>query len=124
VHVPSAFAQASFDQDLEVRSLGLYDRTCAETFLQDNQSHFYEALEHWRQLNLSPAFVKFAGRADGLSASMPLLVHNWKEILELWLEAIKDADDEALRALLECVVFFFLSCTILTLAQLNAKACP
>jgi hypothetical protein len=71
--------------------------------LQDNDSHFHEALDHWRQLNLAPSFIKFAGKADGLSASMPLLLHNWRDIYTLWEEALKSADDEGLRALLEYV---------------------
>lgn len=70
---------------------------------QDNNSHFHEALDHWRQLNLSPAFLRFAGQADPLSASMPLLLHNWREITDLWTAALDASDDEALRALLEYV---------------------
>lgn len=38
---------------------------------------------------------------------MPLLVHHWKEVVELWLEAVDSADDEGLKALLECVAFLF-----------------
>lgn len=69
--------------------------------MQDNESHFHEALDDWRQLNLSPAFLRFANQTDSLSASMPLLLHNWREITEFWLTALDAADDEALRALLE-----------------------
>lgn len=76
--------------------------------LQDNNSHFYEALDHWRQLNLAPSFIKFANKADPLSASMPLLLHNWKDICILWLEAFESADDEGFRALLEYVKFYYL----------------
>ena len=32
---------------------------------------------------------------------MPLLVHHWKDIIQLWLSALENADDEALVALLE-----------------------
>lgn len=32
---------------------------------------------------------------------MPLLLHNWKEIVDQWLYAVESADDEALKALLE-----------------------
>lgn len=74
--------------------------------LQDNDSHFHEALDHWRQLNLSPSFILFAHKADSLSASMPLLLHNWKDVYALWLEAFESADDEGFRVLLECVNFF------------------
>jgi hypothetical protein len=75
--------------------------------LQDNDSHFHEALDHWRQLNLSPSFILFAHKADSLSASMPLLLHNWKDIYALWLEAFESADDEGFRVLLECVKISF-----------------
>jgi U3 small nucleolar RNA-associated protein 20 len=70
-------------------------------FVQDNESHFHEALDSWRQLNLAPAFLRFAQKVDLLSASMPLLLHNWREVVSLWLEALEVADDEGLRALLE-----------------------
>ena len=32
---------------------------------------------------------------------MPLLVHHWSDIAQLWIRAIDSADDEALVALLE-----------------------
>ena len=70
---------------------------------QDTDSHFHEALLHWQELNLAPAFLKFARDADPLSASMPLLLHNWKEIVELWFGALEESDDEGLRAILEYV---------------------
>ncbi|KAI0937862.1 hypothetical protein AcW1_003904 [Taiwanofungus camphoratus] len=84
VHLPSALSQTKFDQDIG-----------------DNDSHFHEALEHWRELNLAPAFIKFANGAEGLSSSMPLLLHNWQEVTEMWLSALDVADDEALKALLD-----------------------
>ncbi|KAF9234004.1 hypothetical protein BU15DRAFT_29792, partial [Melanogaster broomeanus] len=84
VHLPSAFDLTKFDHDIA-----------------DNESHFYVSLQQWKQLNLSSAFIQFAHRADPLSLSMPLLLHNWREIVRLWEAAIDAADDEALRALLE-----------------------
>ena len=32
---------------------------------------------------------------------MPLLLHNWREVLDLWIEAVDVGDDESLGALLE-----------------------
>ncbi|KAI0782968.1 armadillo-type protein [Abortiporus biennis] len=84
VHLPSALQQKAFNDDIE-----------------ENSSHFHEALEHWRELNLSPAFIQFASKADALSASLPLLLHNWQQIIELWMGAISAADDEALKAVLD-----------------------
>lgn len=69
--------------------------------VQDNESHFYLALQQWRQLNLSPAFIQFANKVDSLSISMPILLHNWKDIIDLWKSALDASDNEALIALLE-----------------------
>ena len=80
---------------------GFFPRTTFTFTSQDNESHFYVSLQQWRQLNLSPSFIQFANKADPLSLSMPLLLHNWRGIVELWLSAVDAADDEALRALLE-----------------------
>lgn len=77
--------------------------------MQDNESHFHEALEQWRQLSLAPSFVEFAKKADGLSASMPLLLHHWHEIYDLWVEVFEKSDDEGLKPLLEYVVTRFVS---------------
>ncbi|KAK1236291.1 U3 snoRNP protein [Marasmius sp. AFHP31] len=80
VHLPSALDnQSKLDQELD-----------------DNQSHFYEALIHWQQLNLSPSYINFVRKAGPISASLPLLLHNWKEVVELWLEALGLSDDEGL----------------------------
>ncbi|KAG1832881.1 hypothetical protein DFJ58DRAFT_870204, partial [Suillus subalutaceus] len=85
VHLPSALDLTKFDHDIS-----------------DNESHFYLALQQWRQLNLSPAFIQFANKVDSLSISMPILLHNWKEIITLWNGALDASDNEALIALLEC----------------------
>jgi len=69
--------------------------------LQDNESHFHDSLEHWRQLNLAPSFITFANNASPLSLSMPLLLHHWEEIVTHWERAMDSTNDEGLRALLE-----------------------
>ncbi|OCH91059.1 hypothetical protein OBBRIDRAFT_887230 [Obba rivulosa] len=84
VHLPSALNQTKFDQEIG-----------------DNESHFHEALVHWRELNLSPAFIDFANAAERLSASMPQLLHHWRDITDMWLTAIGVADDEAFKALFD-----------------------
>ncbi|KAF7374911.1 DRIM domain-containing protein [Mycena sanguinolenta] len=83
VHLPSALSQTPLDD------------------LEDHESHFYASLEHWQQLNLAPAFIKFVQKAGPLSASMPLLLHNWAEIMQLWIVALDDSDDEGLPAVLD-----------------------
>ncbi|KAG6382181.1 armadillo-type protein [Boletus reticuloceps] len=84
VHLPSALDLTKFDHDIA-----------------DTESHFYVSLQQWKQLNLSPSFIRFAQRADPLSLSMPLLLHNWRDIVELWMAAVDAADDEGLRTLLD-----------------------
>ncbi|KAF9449246.1 hypothetical protein P691DRAFT_667809, partial [Macrolepiota fuliginosa MF-IS2] len=84
VHLPSAFNQGQFERDIG-----------------DNESHFHESLEHWRQLNLAPSFIKFANHVDSISLSMPLLLHHWKDIVARWEEAMDSTNDEGLRALLD-----------------------
>lgn len=68
---------------------------------QDNESHFRVAIDDWRQSNLSPIFLKFATKAEPLAMSMVILLHNAPELVGLWMEAVKEADDEALQPLLE-----------------------
>ncbi|KAG1774596.1 hypothetical protein EV702DRAFT_1123142 [Suillus placidus] len=84
VHLPSALDLTKFDHDIS-----------------DNESHFYLALQQWRQLNLSPTFVQFANKVDSLSISMPILLHNWNDIIDLWKGALDASDNEALIALLD-----------------------
>jgi U3 small nucleolar RNA-associated protein 20 len=84
VHLPSVLGEPKFDYSID-----------------DNDSHFHNALEHWKQLNLSPDFIRFAHVAAPLSASMPLLLHNAVAVTNHWLEAAATADDEGLRALLD-----------------------
>ncbi|KAF7327783.1 DRIM domain-containing protein [Mycena kentingensis (nom. inval.)] len=84
VHVPSILSQTPVDADL-----------------QDHESHFHTALENWQQLNLAPSFIQFSRKAGPLAASLPLLLHNWREVIALWVAALDAADDEGLRAVLD-----------------------
>ncbi|KAF5354672.1 hypothetical protein D9756_005618 [Leucocoprinus leucothites] len=84
VHLPSAFTRNEFEREIG-----------------DNESHFHESLEHWKQLNLAPSFITFANHAGPLSLSMPLLLHHWKEIVGHWEAAMDSTNDEGLRALLD-----------------------
>ncbi|KAL0955556.1 hypothetical protein HGRIS_001795 [Hohenbuehelia grisea] len=84
VHLPSALNKPDIQHDID-----------------DNESQFHHALEHWKQLNLAPSFLRYAQRVGPLSASMPLLLHSWREVVDLWMDALKESDDEGLRALLD-----------------------
>ncbi|PFH47399.1 hypothetical protein AMATHDRAFT_67804 [Amanita thiersii Skay4041] len=85
VHLPSALEQKQFEHD-EV---------------EENGSLFHASLDHWRQLNLAPSFVHFAKNAEPLCLSMPLLLHNWRAVLDLWIGAMDASDDEGYKALLD-----------------------
>lgn len=50
---------------------------------------------------------------------MPLLLHNWKEIADLWIETFEVSDDEGLRPLLECVYFFSPACQLRILSCIS-----
>lgn len=52
---------------------------------------------------------------------MPLLLHNWRELVELWTAALDVADDEAMRALMECVYRPRVSLPILTSSKSTAE---
>ncbi|KAI0090560.1 armadillo-type protein [Irpex rosettiformis] len=96
------FKHQSYKETLkQVHLIPAIAQTQAEYDLSDTDSHFHTALQDWRELSLAPPFVRFANKADGLSASIALLVHHWKEIIDLWLEAVESADDEALKPLLD-----------------------
>lgn len=84
VHLPSALKKTDVEDDIE-----------------ETQSAFHEALNHWRELNLAPAFLKFASQTNELSLSMGLLLHNWQEIVDRWCDAMASANDEALKPLLD-----------------------
>ncbi|KAK2463026.1 hypothetical protein APHAL10511_004681 [Amanita phalloides] len=87
-------------KDLHIPS-ALHQRPLENEDVEDNDSLFHGSLDHWRQLNLAPSFLKFANRVDSLCLSMPLLLHNWREIVNLWIEAVQHADNEGLKALLD-----------------------
>ncbi|KAI5987597.1 armadillo-type protein [Pisolithus albus] len=85
VHLPSA-----------LDSTGKFDHDIA-----DGDSYFYDSLQQWRQLNLSPVFVQFANKVEPLSASMAMLLHNWRDVVRYWQDAVDSADHEAMPALLD-----------------------
>ncbi|KDQ13943.1 hypothetical protein BOTBODRAFT_33064 [Botryobasidium botryosum FD-172 SS1] len=93
VHLPSAALPSTFDEELS-----------------DTSSHFHNNLQHLRQLNLSPSFISFGNRVGGRCASMPLLLHNWREIAQEWMEAVdsskKDGAGDGYKPLLELMQAF------------------
>lgn len=101
VHAPLALIQTAFEETLKVSEARVWRNDRFNHCFQDEPCLFRAALLHWRELNLSEDFVSFSRKALPLSESLPLLVHSWREVLELWMDHADRSDDEALRALLE-----------------------
>ncbi|KZV69813.1 hypothetical protein PENSPDRAFT_753100 [Peniophora sp. CONT] len=89
VHTPSALSSAA-----------LFDDAAS---LDDTDSTFRGALERWKQLCLSPAFVEFASRVErgGMCGSMGLLLHYKDEVVRVWCEMVGGSDVEGVRPLLD-----------------------
>ncbi|KAF8641440.1 hypothetical protein AX16_009953 [Volvariella volvacea WC 439] len=101
-HRVKRFKHQSYAQSLkDVHLPTATQQAYADRHFNDDESSFYQALEHWRQLNLAQSFLRFADRVAPLSASLPLLVHHWNEIVELWTAALNASDDEGLKVLLD-----------------------
>ncbi|KAG8773851.1 U3 snoRNP protein [Ceratobasidium sp. 428] len=80
----------------------------SEQHVEDNQSHFQVSLDQWRQLNLSPSFLAFAGRVENLSGSFAMLLHHWEELVRLWMDTVASSDEEAFKPLIElstCLIY-------------------
>ncbi|KAG8997267.1 U3 snoRNP protein, partial [Tulasnella sp. 427] len=82
VHVPSALATTALDFD-------------------ETDSHFHESIQRWREISVQPSFLSFASRAESMSRSFALLIHNWKSIVELWIQVISVCEEEAITPLLD-----------------------
>ena len=81
--------------------------TSIDDALEENQSHFYSALQEQRQLNLAVPFVRFANDVESLAQNLPLLVLNVDKVVGHWLVAIEKCkeEEEGLSALLQYVRF-------------------
>lgn len=104
VHVPSALATTALDFDVEVSShFGDIStpQLSQQTLSQETDSHFHESIQRWREISVQPSFISFASRVESMSRSFALLLHNWKAILELWIQVVKVCEEEALTPLLE-----------------------
>ncbi|KAG8862294.1 U3 snoRNP protein [Tulasnella sp. 330] len=84
VHLPSALESTAVDYDLE-----------------DTESHFHTCLSTWRELNLAATHLSFSRRVEPMCRSMALLLHNWEEIVDMWMESLSAAEEEALQPLLD-----------------------
>ncbi|KAG9038346.1 U3 snoRNP protein [Tulasnella sp. JGI-2019a] len=84
VHLPSALESTAVDYDLE-----------------DTESHFHTCLSTWRELNLAATHLAFSRGVEPMCRSMALLLHNWEEIVDMWVESLTGAEDEAVQPLLD-----------------------
>ncbi|KLO12558.1 hypothetical protein SCHPADRAFT_853762 [Schizopora paradoxa] len=101
-HRTKRFKHQTYNQQLkDVHLAPALSRANAEELSEEDGSLFHARLSHWTQLNLSPTFLAFSKNVFPLAQSLPLLVHHWKEVLEIWLGHIETADDEARKALFD-----------------------
>ncbi|KAG8773650.1 U3 snoRNP protein [Ceratobasidium sp. 428] len=103
------FTFRSYEAQLkDVRAPSKAAPLTSEQHVDDTQSHFQVSLDQWRQLNLSPSFLAFAGRVENLSGSFAMLLHHWEEIVRLWMDTVASSDEEAFKPLIElstCLIY-------------------
>ncbi|KAF2760017.1 hypothetical protein EJ05DRAFT_537194 [Pseudovirgaria hyperparasitica] len=66
-------------------------------------SHFQTALAKWRDSNLSSNYVAFAAQIDPYCETLPQILHNQSQIVELLVEYIGKLDVLSLQPLLDLV---------------------
>ena len=64
-------------------------------------SYFLTAFNHWVELNLSTSFTDFVQECQPLCLSLPLIIHNQQQIIDLLLKYIELKDEHSLESLLE-----------------------
>lgn len=64
-------------------------------------SFFLTAFNHWAELNISANFSSFVQECSPLSQSLPLIIHNQKDIVALLQRYIALKDEHSLESLLE-----------------------
>lgn len=69
-------------------------------------SHFRASLDHWSEVNLSGNFAAFVDEVDGLSQSLPQLIHHQTHIFEALVKHIEVVDAFSLEPLLELLSQF------------------
>lgn len=72
----------------------------------EHGSYFIEALGQWSELNLATNFTNFAEKVTRLSLSLPLIIHNQKEIMDLLLEHAKRIDAHSAEPILDLITHF------------------
>ncbi|KIY44003.1 hypothetical protein FISHEDRAFT_52592 [Fistulina hepatica ATCC 64428] len=99
VHLPTASHRVIAEPAIEPIFSSSNENDDAESCVGGSQ--FRTALDGWSQLNLSPSFIQFSKAATPLCQSLPLLILNWHEVVDLWLDAISDTDEEGTKVLLD-----------------------
>lgn len=67
---------------------------------QENETHFFVALQKWHVLNLTENFKKFRKEVFGI-ITLPQLVHKKEEVLDILEKYLKLEDQLSLQPLLE-----------------------
>ncbi|EDQ86381.1 uncharacterized protein MONBRDRAFT_11008 [Monosiga brevicollis MX1] len=75
-----------------------------EEVTEDTTTFFDEALDKWRELNLTSHFESFTRDVRGLSGSLPLLVHHQGKLIDALLHHLTVPKSRALDALLDLTV--------------------
>lgn len=72
----------------------------------DHESYFIEALRQWTELNLATNFTNLAEKVERLAQSLPMIIHNQQEIVDLLLEHAKLIDTHSAEPVLDLITHF------------------
>ena len=72
----------------------------------DETTYFGRALQEWRDINLSHTFTTFAKEAAPLCESLPMVLHNEDQIMEVLNRYVERGDALAMEPLLELLSHF------------------
>ncbi|XP_053694515.1 small subunit processome component 20 homolog [Sabethes cyaneus] len=101
--------------EIDIRRSALYSIGHENEELENDQSHFHEAVQKWRVLNLTEDFQQFIMPIRSI-VSLPQLLHKKTFVLEHLLMCLQKASCLSIQALLEILV---------ALAKdLRAEFCP
>lgn len=86
---------------IDIRHAALYHIEHANTQQpEQNESHFFVALQKWHVLNLTENFKKFRKEVFGI-ITVPQLLHKKEEVIEILERYLKLEDPLCLQPLLE-----------------------
>ncbi|KAF2722375.1 hypothetical protein K431DRAFT_319779 [Polychaeton citri CBS 116435] len=78
----------------------------SEELENETATYFGRSLEEWKDINLSHTFATFAKEVSPLCDSLPVVLHNQDEIMELLVKYIEKMDALAMEPLLNLLSHF------------------